>query len=289
MSAKLILRGGTLLLSLIGVVILVRLTGLDAHLDETWIDTYVRGQGIAGILVFVAAGGLVTGVGLPRQLFAFLGGYAFGIVEGTGLAILATLAGCIASFYYARFLGRDLIAGRFPGKVKQIDAFLAENPFSMTLLIRFLPFGSNLITNLAAGVSTVPGLPYFAASAVGYLPQTLIFDWLHDFGRCVQLLGETLSSLRRQIEVQQRRFRFLCVLGCRAHLVLSHAQLRWQQCFSCSEARAPADELSPVNLAADGLQISNWAAICGFWRHERHEHSALCKSSSGFYAALEQR
>ena len=46
-------------------------------------------------------------------------------------------------------------------------------------------------------------------------------------------------------------------------------------CFSCSEARAPADELSPVNLAADGLQISNWAAICGFWRHERHEHSAF--------------
>ena len=62
MSAKLILRGGTLLLSLIGVVILVRLTGLDAHLDETWIDTYVRGQGISGILVFIAAGGLVTAV-----------------------------------------------------------------------------------------------------------------------------------------------------------------------------------------------------------------------------------
>ncbi len=175
MNAKLILRGGTLLLSLIGVVILVRLTGLDAHLDETWIDTYVRGQGISGILVFIAAGGLVTGVGLPRQLIAFLGGYAFGIVEGTALAVLATLAGCIASFYYARFLGRDLIAGRFPGKVKRIDAFLADNPFSMTLLIRFLPFGSNLLTNLAAGVSTVPGLPYFAASIIGYLPQTLIF------------------------------------------------------------------------------------------------------------------
>ena len=45
--------------------------------------------------------------------------------------------------------------------------------------------------------------------------------------------------------------------------------------FSCSEARAPANELSPVNLAADGLQISNWAAICGFWRHERLEHSAF--------------
>lgn len=175
MSMKLALRGGTLLLSLIAVVILIRLTGLDAHLDETWIDTYVRGKGMAGILVFVAAGGLCTAIGLPRQLIAFLGGYAFGIAEGTALAVLATLAGCIVSFYYARFLGRDLVAGRFPGKVKRIDGFLAENPFSMTLLIRFLPFGSNLLTNLAAGVTSVPGLPYFAGSAIGYVPQTLIF------------------------------------------------------------------------------------------------------------------
>ena len=97
------------------------------------------------------------------------------LAPGQALAVLATLVGCMLSFYYARFLGRDLIAGRFPGKVKRVDDFLSENPFSMTLLIRFLPFGSNLITNLAAGVSTVPGLPYFAASAVGYLPQTLIF------------------------------------------------------------------------------------------------------------------
>ena len=175
MNWKLALRGGTLLLSLIGVVILIRATGLDAHLDETWIDTYVRGKGVIGILVFVAAGGLVTAVGLPRQLIAFLGGYAFGIVEGTALGVLATLSGCILSFYYARFMGRDLVQNRFPGKVKRVDGFLSENPFSMTLLIRFLPFGSNLLTNLAAGVSSVPGLPFFAGSGIGYIPQTLIF------------------------------------------------------------------------------------------------------------------
>ncbi|PIW25958.1 MAG: SNARE associated Golgi protein [Rhodospirillales bacterium CG15_BIG_FIL_POST_REV_8_21_14_020_66_15] len=175
MSVRFALRGGTLLLTLIGVVILIRATGLDAHLDETWIDTYVRGRGAAGMLVFVAAGGLFTAVGMPRQLIAFLGGYAFGIVEGTALTIMATVAGCVVSFYYARFLGRDLVAGRFPGKVKRIDDFLAENPFTMTLLIRFLPVGSNVLTNLAAGVTSVPGLPYLAGSAIGYLPQTLIF------------------------------------------------------------------------------------------------------------------
>jgi len=48
----------------------------------------------------------------------------------------------------------------------------------MTLLIRFLPFGSNLVTNLAAGVSRVPAFPFFAGSAIGYLPQTVVFALL---------------------------------------------------------------------------------------------------------------
>ena len=178
MNPRLILRGGALLASLIGVVILVRVTGLDQHLDEAWIDTYVRGRGLLGMAVLIGVGGVATAIGLPRQLIAFLGGYAFGLVEGTPLAVLATLIGCLLTFYYARFLGRELVAAKFPGKVKRIDDFLAGDPFMMTLLIRFLPLGSNLVTNLAAGVTRVPVLPFLAASAIGYVPQTVIFALL---------------------------------------------------------------------------------------------------------------
>ena len=45
----------------------------------------------------------------------------------------------------------------------------------MTLLIRFLPIGSNLVINLVAGVSGVRGLPFFLGSLIGYLPQTVVF------------------------------------------------------------------------------------------------------------------
>jgi uncharacterized membrane protein YdjX (TVP38/TMEM64 family) len=72
-------------------------------------------------------------------------------------------------------LGRDFVVSRFPGRVKRIDDFLRDNPLSMTLLIRLLPLGSNLVTNLAAGVSSVSAVPFFQGSAIGYLPQTLIF------------------------------------------------------------------------------------------------------------------
>lgn len=38
--------------------------------------------------------------------------------------------------------------------------------------------GSNLITNLAAGVAGVRGIPFFAGSILGYLPQTVVFALL---------------------------------------------------------------------------------------------------------------
>ena len=48
----------------------------------------------------------------------------------------------------------------------------------MTLLIRFLPVGSNVLTNVAAGLSSVSGIVFVIASAIGYIPQTVIFALL---------------------------------------------------------------------------------------------------------------
>jgi uncharacterized membrane protein YdjX (TVP38/TMEM64 family) len=38
-----------------------------------------------------------------------------------------------------------------------------------------LPVGSNVLTNLAAGISRARAAPFLAASFVGYLPQTIVF------------------------------------------------------------------------------------------------------------------
>lgn len=175
MNPRFILRSAALFITLVALGALFHFSGLADALDEHWIDTAVRGQGVKGEILFVAAGTLVIGIGLPRQLVAFLGGYAFGLAQGTALALLAATLGCIGTLFYARLLGRGLIAHRFAGRIRRIDDFLAENPLTMTLLIRFLPLGSNLITNLAAGVSRVPALPFIGGSALGYIPQTMIF------------------------------------------------------------------------------------------------------------------
>jgi len=170
---RLILKGLLFLAALVGLFYLPRLIGFD--LDQGWIDREVRGRGVTGELVFIGVGTLALALGLPRQIIAFLGGYAFGALLGTALALLAAVLGCALSFYYARLLGRALVKSRFPDKVQRLDEFLGRHPFNMALLIRLLPVGHNLSTNLIAGVSSVRALPFIAGSGLGYLPQTLVF------------------------------------------------------------------------------------------------------------------
>jgi len=161
--------------SLVAISYFLEATRFGAGLNQAWIDAEVRGHGISGELLFIGMGALTTALAMPRQVVSFLGGYAFGFPAGTLLALLGTLAGCVLSFFYARWFGRHLVSHRFGTRIQRIDNFLAGHPFSMALLIRLLPVGNNLATNLAAGVTNVRSTPFFFGSLLGFVPQTVVF------------------------------------------------------------------------------------------------------------------
>ncbi|MBL6927791.1 MAG: TVP38/TMEM64 family protein [Rhodospirillales bacterium] len=174
-----IIRLGLRGLVMISVFVLVGLVLREVEqgslLSSQWIDAEVRSRGASGQLVFLAAATVFTAFGLPRQLVCFLGGYAFGFVEGTALALGATVMGCAIAALFARFMARDLVAARLPTRIRAADEFLLNHPFSLTLLIRLLPVGSNLATNLVAGLSSANLWPFLIASALGHLPQSVVF------------------------------------------------------------------------------------------------------------------
>lgn len=176
LNPRVFLKGLVLIASFVGVAYLFEVTELRSLLDKGWIDREVRGHGMSGELLFLGMGALATAIGVPRQAISFLAGYAFDVALGTLLGVLATVGGCVIAFSYARWFGRGLIAARFPDRVRRIDGFIHDNTFNMTVLMRLLPVGSNLITNLAAGVANVRALPFVLGSALGYIPQTLVFS-----------------------------------------------------------------------------------------------------------------
>jgi uncharacterized membrane protein YdjX (TVP38/TMEM64 family) len=147
-----------------------------------WADRNLRGKGLAGEAIFILIGAAATAAGLPRQGVAFLGGYAFGAALGLLLALAAQLLGCVLAFYWARAVGRAWaerrLNGRHGPRLRPLAEVLRLNPFGTTLALRLFPVGSNLATNALAGLAGVAVLPFLAASALGYLPQTLVFALL---------------------------------------------------------------------------------------------------------------
>ncbi len=172
---NLLLRGSFMIAVFVAAGLFIRALEGGELLSADWVDAAIRDQGVVGQIVFLAVGALFTAFGLPRQVVCFLGGYGFGFIYGTALALTATVMGCTIAFLFARLAARDLLAHRFSGRVKKADEVLGKNPFSVILTIRLLPVGSNLATNLVAGVSSAALWPFIAASAFGHLPQTVVF------------------------------------------------------------------------------------------------------------------
>jgi len=165
------------------------------------LDTAVLGRAAATLgvpeeVLFVLAGAVACMVGVPRQVVAFAGGTAFGALIGSVLALAAMLAGCAGSFVWARAVGRAWarrrIEGAFGGRLARLDRFIAANPFTATLMLRLLPVGNNLALNLLAGLSGVALLPFLAGSALGYVPQTVVFALL---GKGVRVDGAVQLGL----------------------------------------------------------------------------------------------
>ncbi len=127
--------------------------------------------------LFVVLGGAFTAAGGPRQAVSFFAAWLFGLAPGFGLGVLASGLGCIFGYGLARLYAgwaRRIIRGR----VDVAARFWVENPFSLTLILRLLPVGSNFLVNLASGAARIPPLPFFSGSLVGYVPQTLVFALL---------------------------------------------------------------------------------------------------------------
>jgi uncharacterized membrane protein YdjX (TVP38/TMEM64 family) len=131
-----------------------------------------------GAAGFVVAAGLACALGVPRQVAAYAAGLGFGFWPGCALALVAKCLGGAADFIWVRAVARDWAARRMTGRLARLDAALARHPFTATVTLRLLPVGSNVALNLLAGVSGVAAGPFLAASALGYVPQTVVFALL---------------------------------------------------------------------------------------------------------------
>jgi uncharacterized membrane protein YdjX (TVP38/TMEM64 family) len=157
------------------IAIAFSLPMLGAASAQATLVRLVSEGGVRGPTMFLILATFLTAIGLPRQIPAFVAGYAFGAWYGAAIALISQVLACSADFGWARLMGRSFVYRRFGPALRKIDATLAARPFIATLTFRLMPVGSNILLNLAAGLSSVRALPFITASAIGFIPQTVIF------------------------------------------------------------------------------------------------------------------
>ena len=141
---------------------------------EAW-AARLGGLGPLAPALLLGGGALATAIGLPRQLVATFAGFAFGAAAGAALALAAATLGCALTMLAARRWLRGAARRRWPGAVARVEALARDDLFAKVVALRLQPLGTNLATNVAAGVLAVRPAPFLAASCVGYVPQTLAF------------------------------------------------------------------------------------------------------------------
>ncbi|MCG9697969.1 VTT domain-containing protein [Shewanella sp. Isolate11] len=175
--------------------------GLFEHVtDSNWVAQMIDENGVMALWGLLFVGALFTAVGGPRQMIAFVFGFALGGALGGLLSTVAALIGCVFAFYFARLTIRSTLQRRFSRKLYKFELLIVERTWLKVLLIRLLPVGSNLLTNLFAGATHVPARGFIFGSFIGYLPQMFIFSFagagvgLSDHNQLVVSIGLFIVS-----------------------------------------------------------------------------------------------
>jgi uncharacterized membrane protein YdjX (TVP38/TMEM64 family) len=138
----------------------------------------IDGLGPLAPVAFVGFCVAGIGLGLPRLGFAALGGVAFDWLAGCALAQLGTIGGCLVNFWWARYLGRDLSLRRGGRTWNALVERVARRPIATNVLLRLIPVGNSLALNSFLGMCPISSRDFLVGTALGTLPETLIFALL---------------------------------------------------------------------------------------------------------------
>jgi uncharacterized membrane protein YdjX (TVP38/TMEM64 family) len=143
--------------------------------DAVAAAAWLRGMGLAGGLIFIAAEFVVTLVGVvPGALLGIAAGAIYGVAFGFCTSAAGILAGALVAFGLSRSMLRPWIArllGR-QGRLARLDALIARDGWRIVALLRISPVMPFSITSYALGFSGV-SLRSYVLGTLASLPPLL--------------------------------------------------------------------------------------------------------------------
>ena len=166
------IKAAILVLFIVTAILVVHYTPLGTYLSPEKLGSYLEVTSRWAPAAFILAYTLGVCLFVPATVFIALGVALFGVFWGFVYSWLGSLAGSSASFYMARYLGRDFAARLVGKRLKKYDESIENCGFSTVLYLRLacLPFTP---LNFAMGITKVRFQDFFWGTALGIFVVTL--------------------------------------------------------------------------------------------------------------------
>lgn len=113
---------------------------------------------------------------LPLGVFVAFNMMAYGVLNGFICSYIATILGCLLSFYLSKKLYFLWIERKHENEIFQkLCAKMRSIKFSTLVLIVALPFSPSFLINIAAGISKVNIRKFFFSLLIGKI--SIIYFW----------------------------------------------------------------------------------------------------------------
>ncbi|HVJ81318.1 MAG TPA: TVP38/TMEM64 family protein [Planctomycetia bacterium] len=148
---------------------------LEALRDE--IEAWRPWHWIAYVAAYIGGTMLLV----PAVLISFTGAVLFGWAKGTAITMVAATTAALIAFLVARHVGRGslhLADVSETGRLRRLDEWIEQRGFLGLIFARLLiifPFG---LINYACGWSSMSTRTFLAATVLGMLPGTILYQYL---------------------------------------------------------------------------------------------------------------
>jgi uncharacterized membrane protein YdjX (TVP38/TMEM64 family) len=146
--------------------------------SELQLSAFVEANALLAALLYFSVYVAAVALSFPGASFLTIaGGFLFGAMLGTGLALVAATIGGTLIFLIARTSVGDFLAAKAGPRMQWLREGFQREAFSYLLFLRLVPLFPFWLVNLAAALFGMRLLPYVLATAIGILPGTFVFSY----------------------------------------------------------------------------------------------------------------
>jgi uncharacterized membrane protein YdjX (TVP38/TMEM64 family) len=163
------------LLVIAAIVIAYRFLPISEWLKH--FQTYVRGLGAIGYVVYIAVYAVCVVAFIPASILTLGAGAIFGFAGGTIVVVIGATIGATLAFLLARTVMRRRIEEmtRNNAKFRALDRAIASEGMKIVFLVRLAVVFPFTYINFAFGLTAIPLWRYVLATFLGIIPTTMAF------------------------------------------------------------------------------------------------------------------